>query len=408
MSSSLEGNKTIAAVLTAGVMAVGAGVVSSIIYAPADLEEYAYSVELPEDDGADSVEEVVVVPLPVLLASADAAAGEGVAKKCTACHVFEEGGANKIGPGLHGIVGQDIAAVAGFDYSEALTGLEGTWDYAALDGFLADPKGYAAGTKMSFAGVKKPDERADLILYLRSVSPDAPDLPAPEADAAEAAPEVETEVAEAVAEASTETVDAATETPAEADVTAEVAEEAVEAEADVASADTATETPAEAVAPVETAEEVVADVVVAEEAVEAEAPVEEAPVEAKAVTEAAEAPVETVVAAVDTSATAIAGDAAAGEKTARRCQACHDFTENGEAKIGPALWGIVGQDIASAEGFKYSEALVSKDGVWDAANLDAFLAAPKDWAEGTKMAFAGLRKEEDRANIIAYLNSLSN
>lgn len=116
-------------------------------------------------------------PIAVLLATADAAAGEAVAKKCTSCHGFEAGGANKTGPNLHGIVGRGVAKHEGFSYSPALVAHGGTWDYELLNCFLLNPKGCIAGTKMSFAGLKKDAERANLIAYLRSVTDNPPPLP---------------------------------------------------------------------------------------------------------------------------------------------------------------------------------------------------------------------------------------
>lgn len=129
--------------------------------------------------------------LGTLLAAADPAAGEKVFGKCKACHGVEAGGANKVGPNLHNIVGRDIASHEGFAYSEVLVGKEGTWTYANLDHFIANPKGYAAGTKMSFAGLSKPKERADVIAYLRANTENPPPLPEPVAQAAPepAAPE---------------------------------------------------------------------------------------------------------------------------------------------------------------------------------------------------------------------------
>lgn len=112
-----------------------------------------------------------------LLAAADAAKGESAAKKCIACHTFTKGGAKKIGPNLWGVVGKDVAS-ADFEYSEPLKKVEGNWDYAALDKFLLSPKKFAPGTKMSFGGVKKTEQRADLIAYLRSLA-DSP-IPLPE------------------------------------------------------------------------------------------------------------------------------------------------------------------------------------------------------------------------------------
>lgn len=100
------------------------------------------------------------------------------------------------------------------------------------------------------------------------------------------------------------------------------------------------------------------------------------------------------------------GDPAAGEKVFRKCKACHAVGEGAENKVGPALNGIVGREAATVEGFGYSSVLteLSEGGlVWSPEELDAFLTKPREYAKGTKMSFAGLRKEADRANIIAYL-----
>lgn len=100
----------------------------------------------------------------------------------------------------------------------------------------------------------------------------------------------------------------------------------------------------------------------------------------------------------------ITGDAEAGEKVYRKCMACHAVGEDAQNKVGPVLNGVVGRDIASYEGFSYSDALMEKsDMQWTPENLAAFLENPRDWAPGTKMSFAGLRKEEERDDVIAYL-----
>ncbi|WP_170335233.1 c-type cytochrome [Ruegeria arenilitoris] len=100
------------------------------------------------------------------------------------------------------------------------------------------------------------------------------------------------------------------------------------------------------------------------------------------------------------------GDVDAGEKVFRKCKACHTVGEGAENKVGPMLNGIVGRQAATVEGFGYSPVLISlsEEGlVWTPEELDAFLTKPRDYAKGIKMTFAGLRKEEDRVNIIAYL-----
>lgn len=122
-------------------------------------------------------------PIAPLLAGADIEGGQKSFRKCVACHTVEDGGANKVGPNLWNIVDKPVAAATGFGYSSAMTayadGGQTVWDYEHLNGFLAAPKKYLKGTAMGFAGLKKEDERADVIAYLRSLS----DSPAPLPDA---------------------------------------------------------------------------------------------------------------------------------------------------------------------------------------------------------------------------------
>ena len=100
------------------------------------------------------------------------------------------------------------------------------------------------------------------------------------------------------------------------------------------------------------------------------------------------------------------GDAAAGEKVFRKCKACHQVGDKAKNRVGPMLNGIVGNEIASLDGFKYSKACKAKktEGlVWTEEVLDAYLTKPRKFIKGTRMSFAGLKKEADRANVIAYL-----
>lgn len=263
-----------------------------------------------------------IAPLAVRLAQGDAAAGQKVFKKCGACHTTEDGGANKVGPNLWGMVGRAPATVPGFAYSDAMKALGGEWTLESLDAFLADPKGMVPGTKMSFAGIRKPDQRADVILYLRGQSASPVPLPTPEAAA----------TTEALKE--------------------EIAEEA----------------PAKA------------------ESEPAPAKAEEA----------------------QTAAAPATGDPAAGEKVFRKCKACHTVDQGGPNRVGPNLYGIVGRARAAVADFSYSPAMASNGEAWTEASLDAYLADPKGAVPGTKMAFAGLKKEADRADVIAYLKSISN
>ena len=101
------------------------------------------------------------------------------------------------------------------------------------------------------------------------------------------------------------------------------------------------------------------------------------------------------------------GDAAKGEKVFKKCKTCHTF-DPGKKKIGPHLKGIIGRKSASVEGYKYSKAMKAADVTWDEETLDEFLKKPKAFIKGTKMTFAGLKKESQRQDVIAYLKEAGN
>lgn len=176
-----ELNKIAGAVLFTVLIVLGLQNLAGVIYHSPAPEKPGFAVEVAEQAGAATeTAEVEVVPLATLLASASVEKGQRVAKKCGACHTFESGGANKVGPPLYDIVGRAKAAADGFGYSGAITEKGGEWSFENLDGFLAAPKKWLPGTSMAFAGIKKPEQRADLIAYLRSLSNSPVPLPAVE------------------------------------------------------------------------------------------------------------------------------------------------------------------------------------------------------------------------------------
>ena len=101
------------------------------------------------------------------------------------------------------------------------------------------------------------------------------------------------------------------------------------------------------------------------------------------------------------------GDVASGEKIFKKCAACHSIVKGGKNKIGPALYNVVGRKVGVLDDYKYSKALAEYEKNWSFEELNGFLLKPKDWIKGTKMAYAGLRKEKDRASVILYLNKYS-
>lgn len=136
-------------------------------------------IAVPEDEGAagEPAEEAAPVDVVAMLGSADPEEGVTVFRKCQACHTVESGGAHKVGPNLWNVLNRPIADADGYSYSGTLQDMEGEWSYQGLSDFLERPRDYAPGTKMSFAGLRDPQDRADVIAYLRSLADSPKPLP---------------------------------------------------------------------------------------------------------------------------------------------------------------------------------------------------------------------------------------
>jgi len=177
-------NTIVGWVLAAGIVALGVSIVTGEHFAAERPEKMAYEVtgvEAEAGAGAAPAEK----PFAFYMASADATKGADVFKKCGACHNADKGGANQLGPNLYGVVGEAIGQGAGgFAFSDGLKSKGGNWDFDKLNQWLENPKGYSPGTKMTFAGLSKPEDRANVIAYLNKQS-DHP-LPMPAAPAADA------------------------------------------------------------------------------------------------------------------------------------------------------------------------------------------------------------------------------
>jgi cytochrome c len=375
-----EFNKIAGAVLGTALAVMAVRIIAEEIYAPTGTEEPGVTIATTEQPGAAGGGQQVAAgeqpaagaeqpaasqppsgggggeAIAALLQTADAKVGETKARICMACHTLDKGGAAKVGPNLYGIVGDPAAHAEGFTYSDAMLQKRAdgmTWTFANLDGFLTAPKEFIPGTAMGFAGFKDPKDRANVIAYLRTLS----DNPVPLPQAAAGPP-------------------AGPAPPPSA----------------MASQPPPAGPPPSAMAP---------------------QPPPAAPpppaVAQQAPPPAASAP-PAAGAAEPIDVRLQSADAAAGQAKSRICLACHTFDEGGAAKVGPNLYGVVGGPVAHAEGFGYSDAMTAKHGegmTWTFENLDQFLAAPKDFIPGTAMGFAGFKDPKDRANVIAYLRSLS-
>ena len=312
---SIEVNKILAGVLAAGTAFGLAGLVGAKLVTSERPEHLAIVIHGPAATSAPDTGPAVV-PIAALLAKADPSKGQADAQKlCGACHTLNQGGGSMVGPNLYGIIGEPIAQKAGYAFSTALKGKKGPWTFDAMNDWLTDPKSYASGTKMAFAGISSDRQRADVIDYLRTNAAHPEPLP----PVPKATPGAGAQAAGGPGMDST--------TPAGPSFGALVAR----------------------------------------------------------------------------------ADVGAGQSDAQKyCGACHSFAKGGTNMVGPNLYGVVGQKIAAKPGYGFSGALKAKSGqTWGYDDLDVWLRNPKEFAAGTKMAFAGIASTRQRAAVVAYLRTLS-
>lgn len=397
---SLEFNKIAAAVLTAGIIAMFSSFIARELFHHEPLEEHAYKVAVVEGagtGGATQPAEPTIEPVLPLLADADVAKGEQVFKQCATCHDVTQGGPNKVGPNLWNIVGAPHAHAEGYNYSSAMQALhDKPWTYEDLNHFLLSPRGYIPGTKMTFAGVRRVQDRADVIAYLRTLSDNPAPLPTQE--------EID-----AVTQK-----DEGTEDGGDAPTGPASGEPAGAGEEHQPSGTVPTDTSPSGEVPADsqpseeqpTGEQPSGGQPSGEQPSggqpSGEEPAEQAPADQQGSNDRGDegALLQQIAAA----------DPAQGQKVARQCVACHTFEKGGINKVGPNLWDIVGGPFAHKDDYNYSSAFktAKEEGkVWTFEALAAYLAAPRDFLPGNKMTYAGLRKAEDRAAVLAYLHSLS-
>jgi cytochrome c len=345
------------------------------------------------DTGGDSADGGDGGGLAQQIAAADPAKGESAIAVCKACHSFNKGGPNKVGPKLYGSLGGDIAGVDGFSYSSALSDMEGEWTLAKMDAWLENPNDFAPGNRMTYNGVKDAGKRHAIIAYMNQQTDDPIELTGGGSGGGDKAGDAggDAEQKKSGDAGSAGDGDSADGESGDGEQKAEAGGGDQKAEAggdgqQQASGDDAQK---------------------AESGQDAASGGDDA-------TETQQAKADTGGdasgggdAASGIAAQVAGADAAAGKAAMAVCSACHSYEKGGPNKVGPNLWNVVGSDIASVDGFNYSDALKGKEGDWTLAKLDKYLEAPNQWAPGNRMGYPGVKDAQKRLNMLAYLKSLS-